>query len=149
MALCCTNLAHLNLKGVHYSQDSDERPNRFMETISKFTSLTSLSVCNCVLGSAAYNKGSKRVFDECLLKRNKRVCHRKSLHGPQSSDKPVASSAGTAAVNDLQTPCDELSSVGPFDSLTQISSKITEFELIRSSSPGINFVKSYFELRTW
>ncbi|KAL9964542.1 hypothetical protein ACROYT_G028197 [Oculina patagonica] len=147
LALCCTNLAHLNLKGVHYGQDSRERLNSVMEIISKFTSLVSLSLCNCVLGSTSKNKTSKRAADENLRKRNKRVCHGKSLRGCQSSEKLAASPASTSAVDDLQTPCDELSTVGTFDYLTQACSQMTEFELIRSASHGINFVKGYYELR--
>lgn len=96
-----------------------------------------------MLGSTAKNKASKRNLGEDLCKRNKRVCHGRSLRSCQSSEKP----ASTSAVDDLQTPCDKLSSVGTFDYLTQACSKITEFELIRSASPGINFVKGYYELR--
>ncbi|KAL9964540.1 hypothetical protein ACROYT_G028195 [Oculina patagonica] len=142
LALCCTNLAHLNLKGVHYGQDCGERLNNVMEIISKFTSLVSLSLCNCVLGSNGTNKTSEQSLDEDLHKRK-----RKSLRGCQSSEKIATSSASTSAADDLQTPCDELSCVRTFDYLTQACSKITEFELIRSASQGINFVKGYYELR--
>lgn len=146
MALCCTNMTQLNLKGVHYSQDSKEKLNSFMEIISKFTSLTSLSICNCVLGSAENKKSSKRGFKEEVVKRTKRVCHGRNLPGCQSSCDPVTGSNSAAAANDIQTqtPCCELRGVGTFDYLTQVCSKITEFELIRTSSPGTTFVKSYY-----
>lgn len=145
MALCCTNMAQLNLKGVHYSQDSKEKPNSFMEIISKFTSLTSLSICNCVLGSVVNKKSSKRGLKEEVVKRTKRVCHGNNLPGCQSSRYLEASGSNSvAALDNTQTPQCELCDVGTFDYLTQACSKITEFELIRTSSPGITFVKTYY-----
>lgn len=148
MALCCTNLAQLNLKGVHYGLGSGERINILMEILSKFTNLVSLSLCNCVLGLAGENKCSKRKFGEDLFKRNRRVCHGKKPSSCQSSDKSAASSTVGTAVDNLQAPCKELSKVGTFDHLVQACSKITELELIRSSSQGINFVKTYYWLRS-
>jgi len=141
-------MAQLNLKGVHYSQDSKEQVNRVMEIISKFPCLTSLSICNCVLGSVENKKstGSKRGFKEEVTKRAKRVCYGRNQPGCQSGYDPATGSNRGVAANEVQTktPHPELSGVGTFDYLTQACSKITEFELIRTSSPGITFVKSYY-----
>ena len=139
-------MAQLNLKGVHYSQDSKEKPNIFMEIISKFTSLTSLSVCNCVLGSVVNKKSNKRGLKEQVVKRTKRVCHGNNLPGCQSSFDAASGSNSVTAADDTQTqtPHCELGGVGTFDYLTQACNKITEFELIRTSSPGITFVKTYY-----
>lgn len=57
----------------------------------------------------------------------------------------MASSTGATAIDDLQAPCNELTNVGTFDHLVRACSKITELELIRSASPGINFVKTYYD----
>lgn len=138
MALCCLNLSQLNLKGIHYKA-SKEGPNNYMEIISKFTNLVSLSLCNCLLGSTSKRKYSQQRAEENMLKRNKRVCHGKNSPGSQSHVDSVAKS-DSSPVNDLQAQ--ELSSVGTFDCLARMCSKITEFELIRLSR-GINFVKSY------
>ena len=139
-------MIQLNLEGVHYIQDSKKKPNRFMEIVSKFTCLTSLSICNCMLGSVGNKKSSKRCFKEEVVKRTKRVCHGRNLPGCQSSyDPATGSNVATAASNiETQTPPCELRGVGTFVYLTQACSKITEFELIRTSSPGITFVKSYY-----
>ena len=139
-------MAQLNLKGVHYSQDSKEKPNGFMEIISKFTSLTSLSICNCVLGSVGNKKSNKRGLKEVAVKRNKRVCHGNNLPGCQSSYEPASGSTSVAAADNTQTqtPDCEIRGMGTFDYLTKACSKMTEFELIRTSSPGITFVKSYY-----
>lgn len=119
-----------------------------MEIISKFTSLTSLSICNCTLGSVEIRKGSKRGFKEEVVKGTKRVCHGRNLRSSQSSYDPTTSSdsATTASDTKSQTSGCEFRGVGTFDHLTQACSKITEFELIRTSSPGIIFVKSYCRL---
>jgi len=119
-----------------------------MEIISKFTSLTSLSICNCTLGSVEIRKGTKRGFKEEGVKGTKRVCHGRNLRSCQSSYDPTTSSDSATTANGTQSQtfgC-EFRGAGTFDHLTQACSKITEFELIRTSSPGIIFVKSYCRL---
>ena len=99
-----------------------------------------------MLGSVGNKKSSKRGFKEEVTKRTKRVCHGRNLPSRQSSYEPATGSNSDVHANELQTqtPCSELSGVGTFDYLTQACSEITEFELIRTSSPGITFVKSYY-----
>jgi len=146
LALCCPNLAELNLKGVHH-QPSKETPNKLMEIISKFTHLVSLSLCTCVLGPTTENKTSKsnNDFDRDLLKRTKRVCHGTSGR-LNSNDGPRPKSDGAAQSD--SPPWDKLSSEESFDCLAKACSKITEFELIRPSLTEITsaFVKSYYKV---
>ena len=141
LAECCKNLAQLNLKGVHH-QESEERPNGLMEIISKFTNLVSLSLCTCGLGPASESKkdiqGSND-FQRSLFKSNKRVCH-----GASSSSCDGAGAMQEGAASKDSTPWNELNSELALDCMVKACNKLTEFELIASSTPGISFVKSYF-----
>ena len=135
-------MAELNLEGVHYGAPR-ERPNGFMEIISKLTSLVSLSLCVCGLGAASESKSVKTgAYKRNMLKNEKRICHGASTSLSSNSSNGPEAKSDDAADSDI-IPWDNLTSEESFNCLTKVCSKITEFELIHPFS-AISFKRSDF-----